>query len=146
MAAAKDVASVLRDGQRGRLTGVEDRKVIITAVLKAVSAGARLRMALNEIPLSLRTWRRWQKSPEDQWPLAIRPTPANRFKPVNSGGKAADADRLPPTGYASLPPSQIVSRLTDEGVYLASESTFYRVLRRHGEVHHRGGSAGKHTT
>ncbi len=40
--------------------------------------------------------------------------------------------------YASLPPSQIVPRLADNGVYLASESTFYRVLRRHGEVHHRG--------
>ncbi|MCP9270559.1 DDE-type integrase/transposase/recombinase, partial [Xenorhabdus sp. XENO-1] len=40
--------------------------------------------------------------------------------------------------YASLPPSQIVPRLADNGVYLACESTFYRVLRRHGEVHHRG--------
>ncbi|WP_411705406.1 hypothetical protein [Edaphovirga cremea] len=39
--------------------------------------------------------------------------------------------------YASLPPSQIVPRLADKGVYLASESAFYRVLRRHGEVHHR---------
>lgn len=28
--------------------------------------------------------------------------------------------------------------LADKGVYLASESTFYRVLRHHGEVHHRG--------
>ncbi|KAB8308346.1 IS3 family transposase [Erwinia endophytica] len=40
--------------------------------------------------------------------------------------------------YASLPPSQIVPRLADEGRYLASESSFYRVLRRHGEAHRRG--------
>uniref|UniRef100_UPI00398D2284 helix-turn-helix domain-containing protein n=1 Tax=Pectobacterium versatile TaxID=2488639 RepID=UPI00398D2284 len=43
--------------------------------------------------------------------------------------------------YASLPPSQIVPRLADRGIYLASESTFYRVLRRSGEVHRRGRQA-----
>ena len=31
--------------------------------------------------------------------------------------------------HADLPPSQIVPRLADEGIYLASESSFYRVLR-----------------
>lgn len=31
-------------------------------------------------------------------------------------------------------------QLADKGIYLASESTFYRVLRRHGQVHHRGRS------
>lgn len=31
-------------------------------------------------------------------------------------------------------------RLADNGIYLASESTFYRILRRHGQVHHRGRS------
>lgn len=31
-------------------------------------------------------------------------------------------------------------RLADKGIYLASESTFYRILRRSGEVHRRGAS------
>ncbi|MBP2154234.1 hypothetical protein J2067_001926 [Erwinia rhapontici] len=35
--------------------------------------------------------------------------------------------------YASLPSAKIVPRLADNGVYLASESTIYRVLRRHGQ-------------
>jgi putative transposase len=30
--------------------------------------------------------------------------------------------------YAHLPPSQIVLRLADQGRYLASEATLYRVL------------------
>lgn len=34
--------------------------------------------------------------------------------------------------YSSLPPSQIVPALADQGIYLASESTFYRVLRAMG--------------
>jgi transposase InsO family protein len=40
--------------------------------------------------------------------------------------------------YASLPPSQIVPRLADQGIYLASESTLYRVLRDADAQHHRG--------
>ena len=40
--------------------------------------------------------------------------------------------------FASLPPSQIVPTLADEGCYLASESTFYRELRKANQHHHRG--------
>jgi transposase InsO family protein len=40
--------------------------------------------------------------------------------------------------FASLPPSQIVPRLADRGEYLASESSFYRILREAEEQHHRG--------
>ena len=36
--------------------------------------------------------------------------------------------------FASLPPSQIVPMLADQGLYLASESTFYRVLKAHDPV------------
>ena len=36
------------------------------------------------------------------------------------------------------PPSQIVPDLLDEGVYLASEATMYRVLHEVGQVHARG--------
>lgn len=42
------------------------------------------------------------------------------------------------TRTASLPPARIVPRLADEGRYLASERTFYRVLRQAGQVTHRG--------
>jgi len=42
--------------------------------------------------------------------------------------------------FASLPPSQIVPALADRGVYVASESTFYRILRGASQQHHRGRS------
>lgn len=29
-------------------------------------------------------------------------------------------------------------RLADKGVYVASESSFYRILKQHEELHHRG--------
>lgn len=40
--------------------------------------------------------------------------------------------------FASLPPSQIVPILADQGKYLASESTVYRILKKSSQQHHRG--------
>ena len=49
--------------------------------------------------------------------------------------------------FASLPPGQIVPRLADKGTYIASESTFYRILHLAREQHHRGRSrAPRHST
>jgi transposase InsO family protein len=39
--------------------------------------------------------------------------------------------------YRDLSPQQIVPQLADKGVYLASESTFYRILREEDALHHR---------
>lgn len=36
-----------------------------------------------------------------------------------------------------LPPKQIVPKLADQGIYLASESTIYRILREEQQLHHR---------
>ena len=41
-------------------------------------------------------------------------------------------------GFAEPPPTRIVPMLADEGVYVASESSFSRVLRAHGQTRHRG--------
>ena len=43
--------------------------------------------------------------------------------------------------FTSLPPSQIVPALADQGTYLASESSFYRILLAHGLQHRRGRAA-----
>ncbi len=40
--------------------------------------------------------------------------------------------------FADLPPARIVPMLADEGLYIASESSFQRVLRAHGQSAHRG--------
>jgi putative transposase len=39
-----------------------------------------------------------------------------------------------------LPPTQIVLSLLDQGIYLASEASFYRVLNAHKQLNHRGRS------
>lgn len=43
--------------------------------------------------------------------------------------------------FAHLPPSQIVPRLADQQLYIASESSFYRVLKAEKQLTHRGKSS-----
>jgi len=45
--------------------------------------------------------------------------------------------------FMDLPPSQIVPLLADKGLYLASESTFYRILKEKNMLEHRGKSKRK---
>mgnify|MGYP000504080617 CR=1 FL=1 len=63
------------------------------------------------------------------------PTPAHALSPTERAEvlRVANEPR-----FADVPPARIVPRLADEGVYLASESTFARVLREHGQSVHRG--------
>lgn len=109
--------------------------LFIRWINEAVSAGARLAVACREVELSQRTWRRWQQSPRDRRPEAVRPVPANKLSP-DEERQIISVCHQPE--YASLPPSQIVPKLADKGIYLASESTFYRVLHRSHEAHRRG--------
>ncbi|MGE0969607.1 helix-turn-helix domain-containing protein [Klebsiella sp. WOUb02] len=72
---------------------------------------------------------------DDRRPAAPRPVPKNRLSAEEEQLVLAVCHE---PRFASLPPAQIVPVLADEGRYIASESTFYRVLRRYGEVSHRG--------
>ena len=47
--------------------------------------------------------------------------------------------------FASLPPTQIVPKLADEGRYIASESSFYRLLREADQLKHRGRASAPQT-
>ncbi|MCI4238886.1 IS3 family transposase [Dickeya dianthicola] len=131
----KQLRDLLRSQRRGRVTPGTERQALIGYVREAMVSGARLSIALTEAGLSERTWRRWQTSLEDKRASAVRPSPANRLSAQEEQRILAVCHQ---PDYASLPPSQIVPALTDKGIYLASESTFYRVLRRHGEAHRRG--------
>lgn len=75
--------------------------------------------------------------PEDQRPLANRPTPANKLTPQEEKEIIRVCNQ---PEFQSLPPSQIVPRLADRGVYIASESTMYRVLKKYKQNNHRGRS------
>lgn len=104
---------------------------------EACDAGARRDSACRTLGLSLRTVQRWGQGEAvkaDGRAAATR-TPANPLTEAERQQILAVVNR---PQFQSLPPSQIVPALTDQGVYLASESSFYRILRQAGQLKRRG--------
>ena len=114
------------------------RQTAVALINEAVTAGARSAKPFAALEISDRTLRRWTKDGQihaDQRPLVPRPEPANKLSAAEC---AAVLEVCNSKEFASLPPSQIVPKLADQGRYLASESSFYRILRADGQQHHRG--------
>ena len=122
------------------MTSIPERQSIVSLIQQANQDGARLDKACAEAGICLRTYRRWYRDgavQDDKRPTAVRPAPANKLTATEQG-RIIELCNSP--AYSQLPPSQIVPDLLDKGVYLASESTFYRVLKEAGQLHHRGRS------
>lgn len=118
------------------MTTLAARGQIIQLVSEAVTSGARQARACSIISLSPRTLQRWQLDPlcGDQRPDRVQ-KPKNRLSELERKRllSVVNSDE-----YGSLPPSQIVPILADKGQYIASESTFYRVLKAEEQLVHRG--------
>lgn len=114
-----------------------DRNQALKLIDEAVGAGATKRLACQELGLSVRTLQRWRHEGVDKRTCALRAAPANKLSDAEREAVLAACHRA---DCASLTPHEIVPKLADEGVYLASEATFYRVLRSAGQTCHRGRS------
>lgn len=112
--------------------------MILSLVEEAVAAGARLAKAAAVIGISARTLIRWrqQGGGQDQRQGPSDP-PANKLSEQERQQVLAVANSAP---FRDLSPKQIVPQLADQGIYLASESTFYRVLKEHALLAHRQAS------
>lgn len=121
------------------MIGLEDRQALAQDIDQAHIAGARLELACEVAGISLRTLQRWQAEEgrirEDGRPSAVRPVPAHALSEEERAKLLAVANE---PRFADVPPARIVPMLADDGVYLASESTFSRVLKAHGQLKHRG--------
>lgn len=87
----------------------------------------------------MRTLQRWQQSGE----ISSDGRGARAFAPANKLSEQERQTVLQVANseeFAALPPSQIVPILAERGQYLASESTFYRILRDAKQLKHRQAS------
>jgi putative transposase len=122
------------------MISTQDRIILIELIKEAISSGARIDPACDILGISIRTYERWILGGViniDQRPLAERPEPKNKLSNEEYKSVLRIAN-LPQ--YADLSPSQIVPSIADKGIYLASESTFYRILRNENMQNHRGSS------
>jgi putative transposase len=104
----------------------------------AVTAGARRAPACQVLGLSVRTLERWRVGAGEGAEDARggpRAAPPNALTAAERVGILAIVNAAP---YRELSPHQIVPRLADEGRYLGSEATIYRILREEQLLAHRG--------
>jgi putative transposase len=121
------------------LTTPSNRIKVVEAIGEAVSAGARQYKACNLVGISERTYLRWRSQgikTKDGRPDALRPIPVNKLKMEE---EQMILKVMNQKEHRSLSPNQVFHKLIDEqGVYIASVSSFYRVLSHYSQINHRG--------
>ena len=127
---------------------LEDRQSMVQDIAVAQSAGARLLPACQIVGITLRTLQRWQGAAgengvvcADARPLAVRPVPAHALSAAERAQIVSIANE---PRFAAIPPARIVPMLADEGIYVASESSFQRVLHEQGQTKQRGRARAPH--
>ena len=126
------------------MISVSDRSKAIMLIDEAVINGARRPIACKEIGLTERTYYRWADLSKttggyvDRRQTAIRPEPTNK---LSEEERREIIEVVNSPEFKSSSPCEIVPTLADQGIYLASESSFYRTLREQKMQNHRGRAA-----
>lgn len=98
----------------------QDRELAVTLINEARNDGARLKQACTVLNITDRTYQRRTEMGTvkiDQRPLISRPTPANK---ISEEERKEIMEILTSSDFTDLPPSQIVPKLADQGIYIAS--------------------------
>ena len=104
-------------------------------VAEAVGNGARRSKACEVLGISVRTLQRWAREPESgDGRRSPKRSPANSLSEAEKDLVVAVATS---PQFRDLSPAQIVPILADYGVYIASEASFYRILRHQKMLTHR---------
>ena len=105
-------------------------------VAEAAEKGAREDRACDVLGIEARTLQRWRKQEVgDDGRLGPKTIPKNALTEKEKTEVLAVANTVE---HRDMSPKQIVPRLADRGVYIASESTFYRLLHDAKQMSHRG--------
>lgn len=100
--------------------------MILADVAEAQAAGARLAKVCELLGVSARTIERWRLDPDgDDDRRGPNRRPGNALSPLEEARVVALMEK-----HHGTSPKQLVAKLADEGVYVASESTMYRLSRR----------------
>jgi putative transposase len=115
-------------GGRGRWHGHEERDVILGLVDETVKAGARQSKVCEALGLSARALQRWRdQGVGADGRAGPRTVPRNKLSALEES-RVLDLVNQPE--FRDLSPKQIVPILAERGIFIASESTIYRILRK----------------
>ena len=119
------------------MINASDCRQAVELISEAVKAGAALYKECRELGISKRTYNCWKNTDNDyidKRTTCERPEPQNK---MTQEEKQRILEICNSEEFASMTPGEIVPILTDRGTYVASESTFYKVLRE-AQLKHRG--------
>jgi putative transposase len=121
--------------RRGALITEKQRILIQDLVKTACTGGVSLQAACDIIGITARTLQRWKKSQTmiDGRSLVKR-IPHNK---LSEAERQKVLEVVNSSKYGHLPPSKIVPLLADEGQYIASEATMYKILKEKKLLRHR---------
>lgn len=116
-------------GRSGRLIAFSERQKATDLIREAVSQGARTHRACEILSICIRTFERWQSEagqPKADGRLLHGREPANK---LTSAERKKIISIATSKEFRDVPPHQIVPKLASRGCYIASESSFYRILQ-----------------
>lgn len=112
------------------------RESCLIIIREATENGCRREVACQDCGISLKTFERWGINIIDQrnGPITL---PANK---LSAQERSKVLEIATSAEYRDLTPWKIVATLADQEIYVASESSFYRILKEEKLLSHRGKS------
>lgn len=123
-------------GSRGRRVAEADKRASLALVTEANKDGCRLKVACLDLEIDFKSFLRWNSSTKDkrQGPIS---EPKNKLSEEEREEIVKTATSKE---FQDDSPWNIVAKLSDKGEYIASESSFYKVLKERKLLAHRGKS------
>ena len=113
--------------RRGRLTLTDERRKLAGLIAEAKKNGARQSQACAIIGISERPLQRWDLSKNNS-DGRLEPThePKNKLSLAQRNLIIATINQAE---HANMTPNEIVTKLANEGCFIGSVSSFYRILK-----------------
>ncbi len=119
------------------MTALKDRQEMMNLIDEAMQSGAQKSKSCKTLEIPIRTLGRWENDHIGDKRIFVKNIPSNKLKQkeIDKIISVCCSER-----FKDLTPNEIVPILAEEGVYLASESTYYRILRQKDLLSHRSES------
>lgn len=118
------------------MTSEDNKRIILSITQEAVAQGARKSKICELMGVPMRTVLRWEDSTFDKRKVRLF-CPINKLTPEE---RQSVVDICCEKRFVDKTPKEIVPILAQEGKYVASDTTFYRILREEKMLNHRENS------
>lgn len=119
------------------MTDMKTRRKLITLINEAIDSGASKTACCICIGLKIKTLQRWEKNKVGDKRSLIEKMPPNKLSALE---RKKVIDICCSDEYKDKTPNEIVPLLAEKGIYIASESTYYKILKEENLLKHRSES------